>query len=84
MPVLATFRPICLYSEQKLVGGEQFFPFGPARPVLQVEECFQKEQILWKDVFLKGSNTCRFGEMGIGNTSTSSVLGLITEIPLVD
>lgn len=68
---------------KKIGRGTASFLFGPAMTKTQVNECFACGADIVQNVFSKGSNTIGFGEMGIGNTSTASILmSLITGITL--
>ena len=47
--------------------------------------CFEKGKSIVEDIAKTGCNCIGFGEMGIGNTSTASVLmSLLTDIPIED
>ncbi|MCL9807237.1 nicotinate-nucleotide--dimethylbenzimidazole phosphoribosyltransferase [Flavobacterium amniphilum] len=54
--------------------GTQSFLHGPAMTKSQMELCFEKGSFIVSEIAKKGSNCIGFGEMGIGNTSTASVL----------
>jgi nicotinate-nucleotide--dimethylbenzimidazole phosphoribosyltransferase len=63
--------------------GTQSFLHGPAMSMSQMELCFEKGSDIVGKIAQKGSNCIGFGEMGIGNTSTASVLmSIITGISI--
>ena len=63
--------------------GTQSFLHGPAMTMRQMELCFEKGRSIVAEIAQKGSNCIGFGEMGIGNTSTASVLmSIITGISI--
>jgi len=63
----------------KIAKGTQSFLHIPAMSETELELCFEKGKSIIEDIAKTGSNCIGFGEMGIGNTSTASVLmSLIT------
>lgn len=58
----------------KIDKGTQSFLNGPAMSMKQMELCFRKGKEIVNVIAQKGSNCIGFGEMGIGNTATASVL----------
>lgn len=69
----------------KIAKGTQSFLHGPAMSKSELSLCFAKGAAVVNAVAKTGSNCIGFGEMGIGNTSTASVLmSIITKIPLED
>ncbi|MCD0472143.1 nicotinate-nucleotide--dimethylbenzimidazole phosphoribosyltransferase [Flavobacterium sp. JAS] len=63
----------------KIAKGTQSFLHIPAMSESELELCFEKGKSIVEDIAKTGSNCIGFGEMGIGNTSTASVLmSLIT------
>ena len=59
------------YLHEKAITSEEF------------ELCIQRGASVVKDCFTEGCNVISFGEMGIGNTSSSSIwMSYFTEIPL--
>ncbi len=58
----------------KIDKGTQSFLNGPAMSMKQMEMCFRKGKEIVNVIAQKGSNCIGFGEMGIGNTATASVL----------
>ncbi|MFK7001151.1 nicotinate-nucleotide--dimethylbenzimidazole phosphoribosyltransferase [Flavobacterium oreochromis] len=68
---------------QKVGWGTQSFLHEPAMTIDQLKECLEKGRQIVQVVYEKGSNCVGFGEMGIGNTATSSVLmSILTKIPI--
>ncbi len=69
----------------KVSKGTQSYATGPAMSRGELNLCFSKGAQIVNAVAKTGSNCIGFGEMGIGNTSTASVLmSLLTAIPLED
>lgn len=63
----------------KIAKGTQSFLHIPAMSETELELCFEKGKSIVTTIAKTGSNCIGFGEMGIGNTSTASVLmSLIT------
>ncbi|URC12900.1 nicotinate-nucleotide--dimethylbenzimidazole phosphoribosyltransferase [Flavobacterium sp. B183] len=58
----------------KIAKGTQSFLHLPAMSEAELQLCFEKGKSIVEDIARKGSNCIGFGEMGIGNTSTASVL----------
>ena len=58
----------------KIDKGTHSFLSGPAMSRMQMELCFIKGAEIVEAIAKKGSNSIGFGEMGIGNTATASVL----------
>ncbi|WP_026110212.1 nicotinate-nucleotide--dimethylbenzimidazole phosphoribosyltransferase [Flavobacterium sp. WG21] len=58
----------------KIAKGTQSFLHLPAMSEAELQLCFEKGKTIVEDIARKGSNCIGFGEMGIGNTSTASVL----------
>ena len=58
----------------KIAKGTQSFLHIPAMSEAELQLCFEKGKSIVEDIARKGSNCIGFGEMGIGNTSTASVL----------
>ncbi|UOK42428.1 MULTISPECIES: nicotinate-nucleotide--dimethylbenzimidazole phosphoribosyltransferase [Flavobacterium] len=79
------FAPISNLIAAKIDRGTKSFLQGPAMSKEQLELCFEKGGEIVSAIAQKGSNCIGFGEMGIGNTSTASVLmSVITGIPIED
>ncbi|SEA86773.1 nicotinate-nucleotide-dimethylbenzimidazole phosphoribosyltransferase /cob(II)yrinic acid a,c-diamide reductase [Pedobacter hartonius] len=67
----------------KIAKGTQSFLYGPAMSADELELCLQKGAEVVSAVQAGGSNTVGFGEMGIGNTSSASVLmHMLCDLPL--
>ncbi len=58
----------------KIDKGTCSFVNGPAMSMQQMELCFGKGSEIVSSIAKQGSNCIGFGEMGIGNTATASVL----------
>lgn len=58
----------------KIDKGTHSFLNGPAMTEMQMELCFIKGSEIVAGIAKQGSNCIGFGEMGIGNTATASVL----------
>ncbi|MCG2610473.1 nicotinate-nucleotide--dimethylbenzimidazole phosphoribosyltransferase [Flavobacterium sp. SM15] len=77
------FPPNARLISAKVDKGTQSFLHGPAMTKSQLELCFEKGSQVVSEIAEKGSNCIGFGEMGIGNTSTASVLmSIITGISI--
>jgi nicotinate-nucleotide--dimethylbenzimidazole phosphoribosyltransferase len=69
----------------KIGKGTHSFLHGSAMSKTELELCFVKGSEIVATVAKTGSNCIGFGEMGIGNTSTASVLmSVILELPIED
>ena len=67
----------------KIGKGTQNFLHAPAMTDEELELCFQKSAAVVDQVALTGCNVIGFGEMGIGNTSSASmIMHHVTGIPL--
>jgi nicotinate-nucleotide--dimethylbenzimidazole phosphoribosyltransferase len=79
------FSPDANLISAKIAKGTQSFLHGPAMSATELAMCFSKGAAIVDAIAKTGSNCIGFGEMGIGNTSTASVLmSIITKIPLED
>ncbi|MET0944397.1 MAG: nicotinate-nucleotide--dimethylbenzimidazole phosphoribosyltransferase [Flavobacterium sp.] len=58
----------------KIAKGTQSFLHAPAMSETELQLCFEKGKAIVENISKTGSNCIGFGEMGIGNTSTASVL----------
>lgn len=77
------FAPNANLISAKVGKGTQSFLYGPAMSKTEFDLCFSKGKSVVETIAKTGSNCIAFGEMGIGNTSTASVLmSIITQIPL--
>ena len=69
----------------KIAKGTQSFLHGAAMSQTELQLCFNKGKKIVAALAKKGSNCIGFGEMGIGNTSTASVLmSVITGLSITD
>ena len=77
------FAPNANLIAAKVGNGTQSFLHVPAMSRTEYNLCFSKGKAFVVTIAKTGSNCIAFGEMGIGNTSTASVLmSIITQIPL--
>lgn len=60
--------------DAKIAKGTQSFLHVSAMSKTELQLCFEKGKAIVDDIAKTGSNCIGFGEMGIGNTSTASVL----------
>jgi nicotinate-nucleotide--dimethylbenzimidazole phosphoribosyltransferase len=69
--------------DRKVRKGTANFRYGPAMTKAEMERCIEHGAAIVRDCFDEGCNIISFGEMGIGNTSTSSIwMSYFTGIPL--
>ena len=69
----------------KVARGTRNFLHGPAMTSEQMEQCLRGGASVVRQCFDEGSNVLSFGEMGIGNTSPSSIwMSYFTGIPLIE
>ncbi|MDN3548205.1 nicotinate-nucleotide--dimethylbenzimidazole phosphoribosyltransferase [Mucilaginibacter aquaedulcis] len=69
----------------KIAKGTSSFLNGPAMSSYELHLCFEKGAEVVNSIYQEGCNTIGFGEMGIGNTSSASVLmSVLCNIPLID
>jgi nicotinate-nucleotide--dimethylbenzimidazole phosphoribosyltransferase len=69
----------------KIGKGTQSFLQSPAMSKTELDLCFAKGAEIINTIFETGCNCIGFGEMGIGNTSTASVLmSVLLGIPIED
>jgi nicotinate-nucleotide--dimethylbenzimidazole phosphoribosyltransferase len=69
----------------KIGMGTQSFLHTSAMSKTELNLCFEKGKAIINSIFETGCNCIGFGEMGIGNTSTASVLmSILLEIPIED
>ncbi|MEL1254871.1 nicotinate-nucleotide--dimethylbenzimidazole phosphoribosyltransferase [Flavobacterium sp. DGU38] len=67
----------------KIAKGTQSFLHAPAMSETELQLCFEKGKAIVETIAQNGSNCIGFGEMGIGNTSTASVLmSVLTGFPI--
>ncbi|WP_207421256.1 nicotinate-nucleotide--dimethylbenzimidazole phosphoribosyltransferase [Desertivirga brevis] len=71
--------------DNKIAKGTQAFLNGPAMSREELQLCLQKGAEVVSKLHEEGCNTIGFGEMGIGNTSSASVLmSMLCNIPIAD
>ena len=69
----------------KVGRGTRNFLHGPAMTAAEMEQCLAGGASVVRQCFEEGSNVLSFGEMGIGNTSPSSIwMSYFTGIPLAE
>nr|WP_278020582.1 5,6-dimethylbenzimidazole synthase [Flavobacterium ginsengisoli] len=69
--------------DAKIAKGTQSFLHVPAMSESEVWLCLDKGKSIVQNIVKSGSNCIGFGEMGIGNTSTASVLmSILTGFPI--
>jgi nicotinate-nucleotide--dimethylbenzimidazole phosphoribosyltransferase len=69
----------------KIGKGTRSFLQHPAMSQSELDLCFTKGAAIVNSIFETGCNCIGFGEMGIGNTSTASVLmSVLLELPIED
>ena len=69
----------------KIAKGTQSFLQMPAMSFVERDLCFEKGKSMVAKLASEGCNCVGFGEMGIGNTATASVLmSLLLKIPIED
>ncbi|PZX92835.1 5,6-dimethylbenzimidazole synthase [Flavobacterium aquariorum] len=69
----------------KIGKGTQSFLHGPAMSQTELDLCFVKGAAIVNSIFETGCNCIGFGEMGIGNTSTASILmSILLQLPIED
>ena len=70
---------------KKIAKGTQSFLTTSAMSKDEMNLCFQYGAEVVNEIYQNGSNCIGFGEMGIGNTATASVLmSVLTKIPIQD
>ena len=69
--------------DAKIARGTQSYLEQPAMTASQLAACFEKAEHLIETIHQQGSNIVGFGEMGIGNTSSASLLmSVLCSIPI--
>lgn len=69
--------------DAKIGYGTKNFLYEPAMSISQAERAIKKGAEIVKQVFLSGCNIIGFGDMGIGNTSSASIImSLLGDIPI--
>jgi nicotinate-nucleotide--dimethylbenzimidazole phosphoribosyltransferase len=67
----------------KIGKGTQSFLHGPAMTIEEMKLCFEKGSEIVENINKTGCNCIGFGEMGIGNTATASILmSILLDIPI--
>ena len=83
--VLGNFPPTLPIIHQKIAYGTKSSLHESAMSLSEAEKCIELGAKVTQNIFEQGCNVIGFGEMGIGNTSSASLLmSKICDIPLVD
>ena len=83
--VLGDFPPTLPIIHQKIAYGTKSSLHESAMSLSEAEKCIELGAKVTQNTFEEGCNVIGFGEMGIGNTSSASLLmSKICDIPLVD
>jgi nicotinate-nucleotide--dimethylbenzimidazole phosphoribosyltransferase len=83
--VMGDFPPTLPIIHQKVAHGTKSSLHESAMSLSEVEKCIELGTKVVQGIFEKGCNVIGFGEMGIGNTSSASLLmSKICDIPLLD
>lgn len=79
------FPPIDRLIDRKIRKGTRNFLYEAAMTPEEMERALQAGADIVSDCFAEGCNIISFGEMGIGNTASSSMwMSCLTGIPLID
>lgn len=79
------FPPNAALISSKIAKGTQSFLHSAAMSEAELDLCFAKGREIVNSVFNASCNCIGFGEMGIGNTSTASVLmSILLDLPIDD
>ncbi len=77
------FPPHCGIVDAKIRKGTRNFLYGPAMTMQELELAIERGAEQVDKVFSQGTNVVAFGEMGVGNTSPSSMwMSYLGDIPL--
>lgn len=77
------FDDYTILKNCKIAKSNKNFLYEPAIMSTQLDECFTHSQKIVAEIAKKGTNIIGFGEMGIGNTSSASMLvHYLTDLPL--
>ena len=83
--VLGDFPPTLPIIHQKVAYGTKSSLHESAMSLSEVEKCVELGAKVVQDIFEQNCNVIGFGEMGIGNTSSASLLmSKICDIPLIE
>lgn len=77
------FDDYTILKNCKIAKSTKNFLYESAMTSIQLDECFTHSQKIVAEIAKKGTNIIGFGEMGIGNTSSASMLvHYLTNLPL--
>jgi nicotinate-nucleotide--dimethylbenzimidazole phosphoribosyltransferase len=83
--VMGDFPPTLPIIHQKIAHGTKSSLHESAMTISEAEKAIESGAKIVQDIFEKGCNVIGFGEMGIGNTSSASLLmSKICHIPLIN
>jgi nicotinate-nucleotide--dimethylbenzimidazole phosphoribosyltransferase len=72
-------------TNAKIAKGTKSFLNENAMTSAQLQECFARAEEIIENIFVDGCNIIGFGEMGIGNTSSASMLmSALCDMPIED
>lgn len=70
-------------TDTKIGMGTKSFLKEPAMSIKEAQKCIDRGSVIVNEIYQSGCNVIGFGEMGIGNTSSASVLmSLLCKIPI--
>ncbi|MGV0925323.1 nicotinate-nucleotide--dimethylbenzimidazole phosphoribosyltransferase [Empedobacter tilapiae] len=77
------FEDYSVLKNCKVAKSTKNFLYEPAMTLDQLEQCFDYSKTIVDEIAQNGTNIIGFGEMGIGNTSSASMLvHYLTDLPL--
>ena len=77
------FEDYSVLKNCKVAKSTKNFLYEPAMTLDQLEQCFDYSKTIVNEIAQNGTNIIGFGEMGIGNTSSASMLvHYLTDLPL--
>lgn len=77
------FEDYSILKDCKIAKSTKNFLYEPAMTLNQLEQCFDYSKKVVDEIVQNGTNIIGFGEMGIGNTSSASMLvHYLTDLPL--
>lgn len=77
------FEDYSVLKNCKVAKSTKNFLYEPAMTLDQLEQCFDYSKTILDEIVQNGTNIIGFGEMGIGNTSSASMLvHYLTDLPL--